>query len=373
MDSNLSLGACACANCWGNGTGLDGKPCPNGCQSRIRASQAKSAAELETRVRLLETELSSATMLFRLEARRADRAEAQAKRLTDAILQFRNEPILGRNRGVRQTDGYGAMEAALEPTVPTREELTEAIGVRKAQRAEDRARFPDPDFNRWLDEPISDTGHTVWDKIENVCDAWHGWDTRDSYRREGAQPISAKAEYDQLCADGVDPDPLERLRIFLSLCLKGQNWIAVEPFIKDLAAGPQRSIAWIRTADRLPDDGQYVIVFDIEAATLATWPARYDAKKKSFSAGGGWFEVDEVTHWLLLPLPTEYPDVEPGPKPADDFPKKIERRCPRCHRHAYHWLTHRNAESAIKNTLLHTATCANCGHSWPCRVMEKDK
>lgn len=43
-------------------------------------------------------------------------------------------------------------------------------------------------------------------------------------------------------------------------------------------------------------------------------------------------------------------------------PRKIERRCPRCHRHAYHWL----------NFIQKVAGCVNCGHEWKVRVMERD-
>ena len=126
-------------------------------------------------------------------------------------------------------------------------------------------------------------------------------------------PRSVKAEYDQLCADGEDPDPIERLRFFLALCLKGANWQAVEPFIDALRTGPAISTAWIRPADKLPDDGQYVIVFDPEAATIPTWPARYDATNRSFSAGGGWFELDEVAFYLVLPMPAPFPTVLSDP------------------------------------------------------------
>lgn len=47
-------------------------------------------------------------------------------------------------------------------------------------------------------------------------------------------------------------------------------------------------------------------------------------------------------------------------------PKKIERTCPRCHRHAYHWLSYKENGKAV-------ADCVNCGHQWSVRVMEKDK
>lgn len=48
-------------------------------------------------------------------------------------------------------------------------------------READRLRFPDPGFNKWLDEPITDAGHTVWDQLPDVCCAWHGWENRQYY------------------------------------------------------------------------------------------------------------------------------------------------------------------------------------------------
>ena len=49
-------------------------------------------------------------------------------------------------------------------------------------READRKRFSDEGFNRWLDESISDSGHTVYDLVENVCEAWHGWENSQYYR-----------------------------------------------------------------------------------------------------------------------------------------------------------------------------------------------
>jgi hypothetical protein len=51
----------------------------------------------------------------------------------------------------------------------------------KRDREADRQRFADPEFNKWLDEVISDAGHTVWDQIPDVCCAWHGWLNREYY------------------------------------------------------------------------------------------------------------------------------------------------------------------------------------------------
>ena len=45
---------------------------------------------------------------------------------------------------------------------------------------------------------------------------------------------TALEKYNTLTVDSVDPDPIERLRFFLSLSLKGQDWLDVEKFIDDL-------------------------------------------------------------------------------------------------------------------------------------------
>lgn len=47
--------------------------------------------------------------------------------------------------------------------------------VERRDREADRARFTDPDFNDWLDCGISDCGHTVYDSIDSIADAWQGW------------------------------------------------------------------------------------------------------------------------------------------------------------------------------------------------------
>jgi hypothetical protein len=48
----------------------------------------------------------------------------------------------------------------------------------KSDREADRARFTDKDFNRWLDDGISDAGHTVWDAVGCIASAWAGWEAR---------------------------------------------------------------------------------------------------------------------------------------------------------------------------------------------------
>lgn len=64
----------------------------------------------------------------------------------------------------------------------------EPVGESRDRKA-DRARFTDPDFNRWLDEAITETGeHTVWDALKSTGDAYAGWRVRPDYTH-AAQPV----------------------------------------------------------------------------------------------------------------------------------------------------------------------------------------
>lgn len=71
------------------------------------------------------------------------------------------------NSQINGNDCADELEAAL-----TREAPTEGV-VR--DREADRVRYPDKDFNAWLDAGISDAGHTIYDSIGNIADAWQGW------------------------------------------------------------------------------------------------------------------------------------------------------------------------------------------------------
>lgn len=68
----------------------------------------------------------------------------------------------------------------------------------------DRQRFPDPDFNRWLDESVSDY-HTVWEAVGDIAAAWAGWDNRQFYAApEPAVKIALEA-LDRLARLGNEP------------------------------------------------------------------------------------------------------------------------------------------------------------------------
>ena len=77
------------------------------------------------------------------------------------------------------TPGMCSPFGGCRETEPVRAAL--AQGEARRDREADRARFPDPAFNRWLDEGISDAGHTVWDAVGDVQAAWSGWENRPYY------------------------------------------------------------------------------------------------------------------------------------------------------------------------------------------------
>lgn len=44
-------------------------------------------------------------------------------------------------------------------------------------------------------------------------------------------------KYNEIMANcGPETDPLERLRLFLSIALNGDDWLDVEPFLEDISA-----------------------------------------------------------------------------------------------------------------------------------------
>ena len=61
-------------------------------------------------------------------------------------------------------------------------------------READRARFADAAFNNWLDEGISDSGHTVWDAVGDVSTAWSGWCAREFYATPPAAQVQQEAD-----------------------------------------------------------------------------------------------------------------------------------------------------------------------------------
>lgn len=52
--------------------------------------------------------------------------------------------------------------------------------------------------------------------------------------RNGAKRMTALELYNANMEGEIEPDPIERLRFFLSLALTGQDWLDVEQFIDDI-------------------------------------------------------------------------------------------------------------------------------------------
>lgn len=87
------------------------------------------------------------------------------------------------------------------PAAPVVQAEQQPVRYREA----DRVRFPDPAFNKWLDESISDSWHTVWDQIGDTADAWSGWENRQYYAAVVAQAAPSQPEQSGLM------DALERI------------------------------------------------------------------------------------------------------------------------------------------------------------------
>lgn len=79
------------------------------------------------------------------------------------------------SRAFLENDADSHMRAAIQHL---RDRLRASAEPVKRDREVDRGRFPDPAFNRWLDEGISDGGHTVYDALVDIADAWSGWSAR---------------------------------------------------------------------------------------------------------------------------------------------------------------------------------------------------
>lgn len=68
-------------------------------------------------------------------------------------------------------------------------------------READRARFPDPAFNEWLDTTVTENGEfTVWHLLASTGDALAGWENRPHYVKEQPAPFSRPQE------DGLQPN-----------------------------------------------------------------------------------------------------------------------------------------------------------------------
>ena len=97
-------------------------------------------------------------------------------------------------------------------------------------RESDRKRFPDEAFNRWLDEGISDSGHTVWDTVGDISSAWQAWSTRPFYDKAVEQePVAwMLPDYgDVLSASEADGTGIYNIPLYTAPP-KPEQWTPVE-------------------------------------------------------------------------------------------------------------------------------------------------
>lgn len=76
-------------------------------------------------------------------------------------------------------------------------------------REEDRQRWQDPEFNKWLDDAISDAGHSVWDSVPDIGSAWNGWDAAKAALGYYCEACGGSGEEIHVSYHG--PDSFERL------------------------------------------------------------------------------------------------------------------------------------------------------------------
>ena len=61
-------------------------------------------------------------------------------------------------------------------------------------------------------------------------------------------------------------------------------------------------LRWKKPSEELPKvDGLVVAVYSPDAMLSDIWPAKWNMNNQTFSAGGAWFELDEVELWVEMP------------------------------------------------------------------------
>jgi len=81
----------------------------------------------------------------------------------------------------------------------------------------------------------------------------------------------AKKRYDDCMKDFYEPNPIERLRFFLSFALTGQDWLDVEPFI-DAISHPAKTLT----------DEEISIVKEAIGNYVCTIKMEIDQEKQTF-------------------------------------------------------------------------------------------
>ena len=112
--------------------------------------------------------------------------------------------------------------------------------------------------NKLLDDALAAGFCTIGDEIY-TCEQYEARNITKELAKFAAlqQPQESKEtalqQYNALTVGSVDPDPIERLRFFLSISLKGQDWLDVEKFIDDLQIPDGYTLVPIEPTDEMID------------------------------------------------------------------------------------------------------------------------
>lgn len=112
------------------------------------------------------------------------------QRVPHTVLEKAGLPVPNAGIVSSVVDGFMKATRAAAQLAPPADLTSEE---QQAKRQADRERYPDPAFNNWLDDFVSDGGWTVWDTLKSVDDAWSGW---KAYVSE--QPFSEAEEKQRL-------------------------------------------------------------------------------------------------------------------------------------------------------------------------------
>lgn len=241
----------------------------------------------------------------------------------EAIRRYGLDTLSGRTDGPADATWYRAAvnemarraRVALE-TAP--QPAAEARPVRN--READRERFTDPEFNRWLDEGISDAGHTVWDAVGDVQAAWQGWNNRQFYAAPPARPV----------AQHVGDSHFESWYSTYDPAHKGDKQRARDAYAAGMNdARPVAPAGWL-PIETAPKNGTPVLLTNGKTVAHGEWlhqeayirerrdlDGRY-IDQDEFDGFDGWVDwtggmLPEPTHWMPLPPP-------PGASPAAPAP-----------------------------------------------------
>lgn len=215
------------------------------------------------------------------------------------------------------------------------EVCAQALSKPARDREADRQRFPDPLFNKWLDEGIAD-GYTAWDALSSTGDAKAGWDCRASYdvqpcghpqalllrSAETSEPL-----YCEACDDKSGRRDAEAMEAALSpspVAAQQEGWISLPalpepqmPVLLDIGKKYPIRAMWVE-AKSLP--------VGIDSSDDF---GEYDEEADDYFCPAGWYEWNESeeTHfrvtaeplrWMLLPgaaaaAPEGYPECSGDP------------------------------------------------------------